>query len=95
MIIIISKKIISKEGTLTINQEVELISDYSLLFNNQIIDFDYLISDDYKLLKNLDKANILLDEGIPVTNFYQQTSKEHIYIGDIDIALDYLYNGDE
>ena len=48
----------------------------------------------YKMLKNIEKTKMIIDEE-PVTNFFQQTSLEHIYIGNIEIALDHLYNGDE
>ena len=77
-----------------INDEIEMIDDYSFYYNNTIINFDYLICDDFKMLKNIEKTKMIIDEE-PVTNFFQQTSLEHIYIGNIEIALDHLYNGDE
>ena len=94
MIIIITKKEINIKDTIHINDCVEMIDEYTLLYNNETILFDYLICDDFTLLKNLHKTNILMDDE-PVTNFYQQTSLEHIYIGHIDIALDHLSNGYE
>ena len=96
MIIIITKKNISlnKKDCLIINHDVEMIDDYHLLNNNQVIEFDYLICDDYTLLHNLNQLDILLDEGMPVVNFYGETTLDNIFIGDVLSCLDYLENGD-
>ncbi len=94
MIIIVSQNKIKIENTFLVNSLVTIIDDYHLLYNNEIIEFDYLITDDYHLLKDLQKANILLDEDLPVTNFFGQTSVEHIYVGDILTAIDHIYNGE-
>lgn len=94
MIVIITKQQLVLKDITIINDEIEMIDDYSFYYNNTIINFDYLICDDFKMLKNIEKTKMIIDEE-PVTNFFQQTSLEHIYIGNIEIALDHLYNGDE
>ncbi|MBR2891357.1 MAG: hypothetical protein IKC22_03125 [Bacilli bacterium] len=94
MIIIVTHKNINVDDALIINDKVQIIDDYHLSYQNQIIEFDYLITDDMNLLTDLEKTNILIDIDVPVTNFFGQTSIEHIYIGDIFNALDHLYNGE-
>ena len=78
---------------LIINKTVSFIDDFHIKYNNQTIEFDYLICDDINLLKDFEKTNILIDDE-PVCNFFGQTSLEHIYIGDLDTAIDHLINGE-
>lgn len=94
MIIIITKKTIKFNDTYVINEPITLLDDYHLTYKDRIIDFDYLIIEDLTLVNDIEKTKVLMDEQIPVTNFFGQTSIEHIYVGDIDNALDHLYNGD-
>lgn len=94
MILIISKKEIKKDEVVVINNKITMIDDYHLKLNDEIIQFDYLIIEDLELVLEIEKANFLIDDKVPVTNFFGQTSKEHIYVGDIENALDHLYNGD-
>lgn len=78
---------------LIINKTVSFIDDFHIKYDNQTIEFDYLICDDINLLKDFEKTNILIDDE-PVCNFFGQTSLEHIYIGDLDTAIDHLINGE-
>lgn len=95
MIIIVTKqKIQAQKDTFIINNEVEIIDDYHLSFNNQIIEFDYLLFDDYHLIKRLDKIDVMLDDGEPVVNYYGETTLENIFYGNIQFSLNYLRNGD-
>lgn len=76
-----------------INNEVRIINEYQLEFEDQLIVFDYLLTDSLDLIKDINNLKILIDEQ-PVVNFFQQTSQEHIYVGDLEIALDHLINGE-
>ena len=64
---------------LFINNDFTLIDDHHLLYNNEIIEFEYLIYSN-KLNVTYQKPNMLIFEhNIPITNFYYQTSLENIY----------------
>lgn len=76
-----------------INEKVNIINEYQLEYKTQKIDFDYLLIDSIDLVDNINNLKILIDEE-PVVNFFQQTSQEHIYVGDIETALDHLINGE-
>ena len=97
MIIIVTKKNYEPKVSdcLVLNHEVWLMSDYALKSGDTTYDFDYLIIEDLSLCHDLDKTGILLDEGIPVTNFMMATSLDNIYYGDIETALDDLFNKEE
>ena len=97
MIIIVTKKNYqpSIKDCLVISDDVVLLSDYELTLHHQIIGFDYLIIEDLSLCHHLEKTGILLDDGIPVTNYVMATSLDHIYYGDIDIAISDLTNEEE
>ena len=92
MIIIVSKKRfpININDCQIINNNIQMLDEYHLLNNEQIIEFDYLIIEALDLIKDLDKTNILLDDGIPVTNWFRETSLEHIYYGDVNCCLENL-----
>ena len=94
MIIILTKKELKIKDGLIINSLVTMIDDYHLILNVKFIEFDYLIIEDLTLVTDLAKTKILIDDDTVVTNFFGQTSIEHIYVGDIDNALDHLYNGE-
>lgn len=97
MIIIITKNQYQTDlkDILIIHNEVTLLSDYQLLYNNQTLDFDYLIIEDLSLCHDLEATGMLLDEGLPVTNYVCATSLDNIYYGDIDIALSDLMNTED
>ena len=102
MIIIVSKTykltnefISLKDEIKIIDSEVEIIDDAYLKHNGELINYDYLISDDYTLLNNINNAHVLLDDLKPLTNFYQQTSIDNIYYGNIDISIKHILKGDE
>ena len=63
------------------------------IFENKIIEFDYLLCDDLKLLSGFENTHVLMDDE-PVLNFFGQTSLEHIYIGNLDVSIDHLLNGE-
>ena len=96
MVLIISKtfnKLNIFDEMLIINTQIELLDDYHILYNNQIIEFDYLLCDNLELITGFEKTNVLMDD-IPVTNCFGQTSTEHIYIGDLETSIDHLINGE-
>ena len=76
-----------------INEKVNIINEYQLQYKTQKIDFEYLLIDSIDLVDNINNLKILIDDE-PVVNFFQQTSQEHIYVGDIETALDHLINGE-
>lgn len=76
-----------------INEKVDIINEYQLEYKTQKIDFEYLLIDSIDLVDNINNLKILIDDE-PVVNFFQQTSQEHIYVGDIETALDHLINGE-
>lgn len=76
-----------------INEKVNIINEYQLEYKTQKIDFEYLLIDSIDLVDNINNLKILIDDE-PVVNFFQQTSQEHIYVGDIETALDHLINGE-
>jgi hypothetical protein len=78
---------------LIINTKVELIDDYHIKYNNQKIEFDYLLCDCLELLTGFENTHVLMDDE-PVRNCFGQTSIEHIYIGVLDISIDHLINGE-
>lgn len=96
MIIVLSK--IFKNNNLfddmiIIDSNVSLVDDFHIEYNNQIIEFDYLLCDDLNLLTGFEKTHILMDD-VPVCNFFGQTSLEHIYVGDLETSIDHLINGE-
>lgn len=87
---------IINENILVINDNVELIDDVTIkLSNNDIYNFDYLIFSNPSFISNFRETNILHDAGIPVTNFFHQTTYENIYYSkDIDIAINNIFEDD-
>ena len=82
---------IDKEDILVIKDDVTLIDDVHILVNDITYSFDYLIFTNTSKIKNFKKTNILHENGIPVTNFFYQTTYENIYYTLeelINIALD-------
>ena len=97
MIIIISNKDykLNNEDIKIINTNVELVSDYELKLNSELIQFDYLIIDDLSLIKNIENGRMLIDDVIPVTNWYGETSVDSIFYGNVNKALEFLLEGDK
>lgn len=81
----------TRDDVIIINSPVELIDDYHLKWNNKLIEFDYLIAYDqsYILENNLP---FVKDGKQIITNWVGQTSIEHIYIGNFELAIDDLFN---
>ena len=96
MVLIISNTFSNKQifdNMIIINASVQLVDDFHIIFENKIIEFDYLLCDDLKLLSGFENTHVLMDDE-PVLNFFGQTSLEHIYIGNLDVSIDHLLNGE-
>ncbi len=76
---------------LLINEPVKLLDDYHLEYNNQVIEFDYLIIEDQSFIIS-ENLPFIKDGSLIITNWVGQTSIEHIYIGNFDKAIDDLLN---
>lgn len=62
-----------------INNQIELLDNTQIKYNDTIISFDYLIFDNSNLILNFKETNILHENKIPITNFYKATSIENIF----------------
>lgn len=81
------------ENYFQINNSVELISNNEIKYNDLIVSFDYLIFDDTNLLSNFHETNILHENQIPTTNFFNATSIENIfYSKDILLTINDIEN---
>ena len=80
-IIILTKKEIdiNNDNYLVISNSVELVDNLEIKNNNESLSFDYLIFDDVNLISNFKETNILHENKIPITNFYNATSIENIF----------------
>lgn len=80
-IIILSKNSLknNNDSYLLINEPVELLDNTQIKFNNYFVSFDYLIFDDTNLISNFKQTNILHENKIPITNFFNATSIENIF----------------
>ena len=80
-IIILTKNHVNNinENYFQINNSVELISNNEIKYNDLIVSFDYLIFDNTNLLSNFHETNILHENQIPTTNFFNATSIENIF----------------
>ena len=80
-IIILTKKEIdiNNDNYLVISNSVELVDNLEIKNNNDSLSFDYLIFDDVNLISNFKETNILHENKIPITNFYNATSIENIF----------------
>ncbi len=79
LIIITKRKIILNKtyDCFITNKDFKLIDEHHLIINNIEYEFNYLI---YSYDINVTYNNLLLlDNDIPVTNFFYQTSLENIY----------------
>lgn len=96
MVLIISKTYNNNnifDNMMIINSSVVLIDDYHISFNNQIIEFDYLLCDNLSLITGFENTHVLMDDE-PVRNCFGQTSIENIYIGNLEVSIDHLINGE-
>lgn len=94
-IIILTKNPVNNinENYFQINNSVELISNNEIKYNDLIVSFDYLIFDDTNLLSNFHETNILHENQIPTTNFFNATSIENIfYSKDILLTINDIEN---
>lgn len=94
-IIILTKNHVNNinENYFQINNSVELISNNEIKYNDLIVSFDYLIFDDTNLLSNFHETNILHENKIPTTNFFNATSIENIfYSKDILLTINDIEN---
>ncbi len=95
MIAILTNKLINliptRNDIIIIDSPVELIDDYHLKWNNNILEFDYLIAFDQSFIQ---KSNLpfVKDGNQIIINWVGQTSIEHIYIGNFELAIDDLFN---
>ncbi len=93
-------KALNLENSLILNDKnIEIIDDFSLKYNDNLLFFDYLIVDSYS--KNL---NLINDNNKYITNCYHQTSTDNIFaIGESSFStkdlllqlneiLDFIYN---
>lgn len=62
-----------------ITDNIKIIDSYHFSLKNEIITFDYLIIKDYKKLENIKKLDCLIDDNVIITNYYLQSSLEHIF----------------
>lgn len=88
----------NNEQIYILNESVELIDDVTIKCqNDDIYTFDYLIFTNPNQITNFRETNILHEAGLPVTNYFHQTTYENIYFIDdnsIDTALTNIYEDD-
>ena len=70
---------INNDNYLVITNYVELLDNMQISYNDITISFDYLIFDNVDLITNFKETNILHENKIPITNFYNATSIENIF----------------
>ena len=81
----------NEENILVLNSAVTLVDDMHILVDDTTYSFDYLVFTDVSKILNFKSTNILHEDGIPVTNFFHQTTYENIYYpvnGNIDEAIE-------
>ena len=78
LIIITKEKVNLDESldVLLINESCLLVDDKHIKYNNDIYEFEYLI---YSNMVDIKNSFVILENGIPITNYYHQTSLDHIY----------------
>lgn len=81
----------NREDIIIINSSVELVDDYHLKWNDNIIEFDYLIAFDQTFVQESNLPFVKDGQQI-ITNWVGQTSIENIYIGNFELAIDDLFN---
>lgn len=84
---------ISNSNYLIIHTPIFLLNNNEIKIDKKIISFDYLIFDNIKLIHNYLSSNILHDNTIPITNYFNATSIENIfYTNDIFDTLNIIEN---
>lgn len=81
-LIIITKETINIDKNLDVlylNDECTLIDDHHINYQDKVYEFEYLIYSNKLNLKFLNDNLIIKENNIPITNFYYQTSLEHIF----------------
>ena len=80
-IIIITKNEINinNDNYLLISNNIDLLDNIQIKYNDIVVSFNYLIFDDVNLISNFKETNILHENKIPITNFYNATSIENIF----------------
>lgn len=64
---------------LYLNDECTLIDDHHINYQDKVYEFEYLIYSNKANLNFINNHLLLKENNIPITNFYHQTSLEHIY----------------
>ena len=72
--IILEKKIIDK--CIFLDESYEIIDSFSAIKNNKVFYFDYLITDDYSVLK---KLGVEFDNNYVLINYNFQTTLENTF----------------
>ena len=95
-IIIVSKNSqINNSLCLTINHPIFLLDDAHLKDGETTYIFDYLIFTNTDLILNFRETNILHEGGLPLTNFFFQTTYENIYFTSDNLIDEALQNINE
>ena len=72
-------KPIENMDILYLNNPFIFIDENHIQVNDQIIEFEYLIYSNKIDVNFTDESMLLIENNIPVTNFFYQTTKENIY----------------
>ena len=75
-----------------ISKPIKLIDEFHLECDNNIIEFDYLLVENQSYLLNYHILPFMIDENIIITNWSGQTTIEHIYIGNLENAIEELFS---
>lgn len=72
-------KPIENMDILYLNNSFIFIDENHIQVNDEIIEFEYLIYSNKIDVNFTDESMLLMENNIPVTNFFYQTTKENIY----------------
>lgn len=72
-------KPIENMDILYLNNPFMFIDENHIQVNDEIIEFEYLIYSNKIDVNFTDESMLLMENNIPVTNFFYQTTKENIY----------------
>jgi hypothetical protein len=72
-------KPIENMDILYLNNPFIFIDENHIKVNDEIIEFEYLIYSNKIDVNFTDESMLLMENNIPVTNFFYQTTKENIY----------------
>ncbi|MBR6517276.1 MAG: hypothetical protein IKT40_10620 [Bacilli bacterium] len=72
-------KPIENMDILYLNNPFIFIDENHIQINDEIIEFEYLIYSNKIDVNFTDESMLLMENNIPVTNFFYQTTKENIY----------------